>query len=71
MTLQALRVHVGDQVFFRILRAYAARFRYGNVTTKDFIAVANEVSGQNLNSFFTTWLYVPTAPPLPPLPPTQ
>jgi aminopeptidase N len=71
MTLQALRVRVGDQVFFRILRAYAARYRYGNVTTKDFIAVANQVSGQNLNGLFTTWLYAPAAPPMPPLLPAQ
>jgi aminopeptidase N len=71
MTLQALRVRVGDPVFFRILRAYAARYRYGNVTTKDFIAVADEVSGQNLNGFFTTWLYAPSVPPMPPLLPAQ
>jgi len=71
MTLQALRVRVGDPVFFRILRTYAARYRYGNVTTRDFIAVAEQVSGQHLNAFFTTWLYAPAAPPLPPLLPTQ
>lgn len=71
MTLQALRVRVGDRVFFRILRTYAARYRYGNVTTKDFIAVADQVSGQNLNRFLTTWLYDPPAPPMPPLLPGQ
>lgn len=71
MTLQALRVRVGDQVFFRILRTYAAQYRYGSVTTKDFIAVADTISGQNLNRFFTTWLYAPAAPPMPPLLPTQ
>jgi aminopeptidase N len=71
MTLQALRLRVGDPVFFRILRAYAARYRYGNVTTRDFIAVADQVSGQNLNAFFTTWLYAPAAPPMPPLLPGQ
>lgn len=71
MTLQALRVRVGDPLFFRILRAYAARYRYGNVTTKDFIAVADTVSGQNLNGFFATWLYAPAAPPMPPLLPAQ
>jgi aminopeptidase N len=39
------------------------------VTTKDFIAVAEQVSGQQLSAFFTTWLYAPAAPP--PLLPTQ
>ena len=71
MTLQALRVRVGDPVFFRILRAYAARYRYRNVTTKDFIAVADTVSVQHLNGFFTTWLYAPAAPPMPSLLPAQ
>jgi aminopeptidase N len=71
MTLQALRVRVGDRVFFRILRTYAASYRYGNVSTKDFIAVAGKVSGQDLRGFFTTWLYAPAAPPMPPLLPAQ
>ena len=71
MTLQALRVRVGDRVFFRILRAYAASYRYGTVTTRDFIATAVKVSGQDLNGLFATWLYAPAAPPMPPLLPTQ
>jgi aminopeptidase N len=71
MTLQALRVRVGDPVFFRILRTYAARYRFGNATTADFIADAEKVSGQDLRAFFTTWLYAPAAPPMPPLLPTQ
>jgi aminopeptidase N len=71
MTLQALRVRVGDTVFFRILRAYAARYRYGNVITADFIAVAGRVSGQDLGNFFSTWLDAPAAPPMPPLLPSQ
>lgn len=71
MTLQALRVRVGDQVFFRILRSYAASYRYGNVSTAGFVAVAQKVSGQNLRDFFDTWLYAPAAPPMPPLLPSQ
>ena len=71
MTLQALRLRVGDPTFFRILRAYVARFRYANADTADFIAVAAAVSGQNLTSFFHTWLYAPAAPSMPALLPTQ
>ncbi|HEX2400782.1 MAG TPA: M1 family metallopeptidase, partial [Mycobacterium sp.] len=37
-TLQALRAKVGDDVFFGILRDWAAEHRWGNVTTADFIA---------------------------------
>jgi aminopeptidase N len=71
MTLQALRVRVGDPVFFRILRTYTTRYRYANVTTHDFIAMASEASGHNLTSLFQTWLYAAPAPPMPPLLPTQ
>ncbi|HEX5506236.1 MAG TPA: M1 family metallopeptidase, partial [Thermomicrobiales bacterium] len=71
MTLQALRVRVGDDVFFRILRAYADRYRQGNVTTADFIRVAGAVSGQDLTAFFHDWLYADDPPPMPPLLPSQ
>jgi aminopeptidase N len=71
MTLQALRLRVGDPTFFRILRSYATRYRHGNATTAAFIAVATAVSGQNLSAFFHTWLDVPAAPPMPALLPTQ
>jgi aminopeptidase N len=57
LTLHALRVTVGDEVFFEILRTYTERFRYGNVTTRDFIAVCEEVSGQELSALFQTWLF--------------
>jgi peptidase M1-like protein len=71
MALQALRVRVGDPTFFRILRTYAARYRYGNADTADFIALTDTVSGRNLTSFFHTWLYAPVAPPMPALLPSQ
>jgi aminopeptidase N len=57
MTLQALREKVGDATFFQILRDWYANNKYGNVTTADFIALAESVSGQNLQQFFEVWLY--------------
>jgi aminopeptidase N len=71
MTLQALRLRVGDTTFWRILRTYAARYRYGNAGTADFITVAERVSGQDLSALFHTWLYSPAVPPMPALRPTQ
>ena len=56
-TLHALRLKVGDDLFFEIIRAYADRFRYGNATTEDFISVAEEISGQELDDLFDAWLY--------------
>ena len=57
MTLQALRQKVGNEVFFTILRTWYADNRNGNVTTAEFIALAEQISGQQLDEFFRVWLY--------------
>jgi aminopeptidase N len=62
MTLQALRQKIGDDAFFRILRRWYAENKYGNVTTADFIALSERVSGQQLDQFFEVWLYTPGKP---------
>ena len=59
MTLQALRVEVGDATFFRILRDWFAEHKYGNATTADFIALAQRDSHRNLHGFFQKWLFTP------------
>ena len=64
-TLHALRLTVGDDDFFAILQEYVRRFGGGTATTPDFIAVAEEVSGQDLGQFFDDWLFGAAAPPLP------
>jgi aminopeptidase N len=62
MTLQALRGKIGDGDFFRLLRTWYAENKYGNVTTADFIATAERVSGQQLDAFFDVWLFQPVKP---------
>jgi aminopeptidase N len=62
MTLQALREKVGDRAFFQILRDWAAQHRYGNVTTPQFIALAERDSGMSLGHFFDVWLFRPEKP---------
>ena len=57
MTLQALREKVGDDIFFGILRDWYADNLNRNVTTADFIDLAEENSGQNLDQFFQVWLF--------------
>jgi aminopeptidase N len=57
MTLQALRVKIGDDAFFRLLRSWYAKYKYGNATTADFIALAERTSGQQLDAFFHVWLF--------------
>jgi aminopeptidase N len=62
MTLQALREKVGDSTFFQIMRGWATQNRYGNVTTAQFIALAEQESGMDLDHFFDVWLYRPDKP---------
>jgi aminopeptidase N len=62
MTLHALRGKVGDDVFFELVRDWYEENRDGNVTTDDFIALAERESGQELDEFFQVWLYTPGKP---------
>ena len=64
MTLQALRNEVGDDAFWEIVRGWAATKSGGNATTEEFIAYAEEVSGQQLDALFETWLYTGEKPAL-------
>jgi len=65
LTLHALRLRVGDEVFFTILRTWTERFHNGNATTEDFIALAEEISGEQLDDFFQSWLFELALPDLP------
>ncbi len=55
MFFDALRREVGDEVFFAILRTYFREYRYRIAAPKDFLEVAEKVSGKNLKSLFQQW----------------
>lgn len=65
LVLHALRRAVGDQTFFDILRSFYRENAYGNVTTADFIAVAERLAGRDLDALFADWLYGERSPSLP------
>ena len=62
VVLHALRLTVGDDVFFDILREWVQRNVGTSRTTDDFIAMAESVSGRPLDEFFDTWLFAVSAP---------
>lgn len=64
LTLQALRLEVGDAAFFKILRTWPQAHRFGNADTSDFILFAERSSGRNLGAFFHRWVYSPGKPAL-------
>jgi aminopeptidase N len=57
--LHMLRHVVGDDVFFNILKTYGAspEHQYGTVTTEQFRALCERISGKNLEKFFHQWIY--------------
>jgi aminopeptidase N len=61
-TLHALRVKVGDDDFFAAAQEWLTLYNDATGTTEDFEAVYEEVSGQDLDSFFDVWLRTPTKP---------
>jgi aminopeptidase N len=67
LCLHALRLEVGDEAFFEILKTYHERYKDGNARTTDFVAVAEEVSGKELSAFFESWLYSDDLAPIPAL----
>lgn len=68
MTLHQLRLAVGDELFFEILREWGES-RPGNVVTDDFIQLAEEIAEQDLGPLFDTWLFTTTRPELAPAAP--
>jgi aminopeptidase N len=64
-TLHALRLELGDALFFDILKEYYQRFAGKNASTQDFIALVNEISGREMTDFLHGWLYDAILPPIP------
>jgi aminopeptidase N len=65
MTLQALRIAVGDDAFWQIVRKWVQLKKDGNGQTSEFIALAEQVSGKDLKALFDAWLFQPSQPDLP------
>ena len=62
MTLQVLRNRVGDDAFSQIARQWVQERGGGTGTTAQFIALAERVSGQQLDDLFDAWLFSGSKP---------
>jgi aminopeptidase N len=60
--LQMLRSILGDENFFKLLKAVPERYAGRSINTADFQKVAEEVSGLGLNYFFLQWIESSGAP---------
>ncbi|GAA0407691.1 peptidase [Acrocarpospora corrugata] len=65
MALHALRLEIGDGKFFPLIKKWAADHRYGNVTTEQFIELAEKTSGKQLDDLFDAWLFKQRKPAKP------
>ncbi|MBW1295631.1 M1 family metallopeptidase [Aquimarina litoralis] len=54
--LHALKDMIGDANFKATIREYLEKHQFGNVTTSDFITIAEKVSGQDLSDYQKIWL---------------
>lgn len=57
-----LRYVIGEEAFKKTLKAVPERFAWKSIHTDDFRKVAEEMSGQDLRSFFIQWIESSGAP---------
>lgn len=57
MTLEALRLKIGTKPMLRLLHTWATQRRYGTGNVKEFVALAEKISGRQLDRLFRRWLY--------------
>jgi aminopeptidase N len=55
--LHMLRFVLGEELFWRAIRGYAAAYRHKPVETNDLIRSIEETTGFNLHWFFNQWVY--------------
>jgi len=56
LLLHALRLTVGDEAFFELLRAWVSTYAGGSVETAEFIALGERLTGRELGPLFREWL---------------
>jgi tetratricopeptide (TPR) repeat protein len=61
-TIHMLRFVIGEEAFKKTLKAVPERFAWKSINTDDFRKVAEEMSGQDLRSFFIQWIESSGAP---------
>ncbi len=55
--VRVLHYLLGDSLFFQVLKEYQTKFAFKTASTNDFRLLVNEVSKQNFDTFFDTWIY--------------
>ena len=62
----ALRLEIGDEPFFTTINEFIQRNLHATAEIEDLQAIAEELTGDDLSQFFTSWVTETTVPQLPP-----
>ncbi|MFT5287040.1 MAG: aminopeptidase N, partial [Planctomycetota bacterium] len=62
LVLHALRLEVGDELFFKVVRGWVDRYFNSNASTADFIKLAEAITARDLSELFDAWLFSATVP---------
>lgn len=62
LALNMLKDLLGEEQFFRGMKTFFSRHKYGAAGTHDFIKTMEEISGRDLKAFFKNWFYSYTLP---------
>ena len=65
LALHALRLELGDEAFFALLRAWVQRYDGGSVTTEQFLSFVTETTDVDGQALLAPWLYETDLPPYP------
>jgi aminopeptidase len=71
ITVHALRLHMGDEVFFEMVRAWTTQNRLGSVTTEDFTRHAVSFASAAVEPLLARWLGDEALPAFPKPSPAQ
>lgn len=62
--LFALKLKIGEENFYKILRSYLERFKFANASNQDFVNIVAELAGANAKALLEHWLYDDRVPDL-------
>ena len=54
---EALRLSIGDEAFFTLIEEWQTRYAGESRGTADLLALAEEISGRELDAFFQDWVF--------------
>ena len=64
LAVHAVRRHLGDEVFFEVLRAYTRERRHGSISTEDFVGFFSRAGKTDIGPIVSAWINANDLPEL-------